>query len=106
MYDWSIADFGVSLRVSDHTNKSNAVVGTPLFMPPESLNGKDAGAMVDIWSLGITAIEMIDGNPPYHEEHVMRVCIPPIHIHMRAASVLHYHSEILLGTNCSERFLM
>ena len=63
----------MSLRVSDHTNKNNAVLGTPLFMSPESLNGQDAGAKADIWSLGITAIEMIDGNPPYHDEHVMRV---------------------------------
>eukprot|EP01094_Clydonella_sp_ATCC50884_P021002 TRINITY_DN4500_c0_g1_i1.p1 TRINITY_DN4500_c0_g1~~TRINITY_DN4500_c0_g1_i1.p1 ORF type:complete len:582 (+),score=119.75 TRINITY_DN4500_c0_g1_i1:227-1972(+) len=72
-----IADFGVSYK-GDKTlsNKGGAsVVGTPLFMSPQALNCCDSGWSSDIWSLGVTAIEMIDGNPPYHDEHVMRAML-------------------------------
>lgn len=54
------------------------MVGTPLFMSPEALEATEiCDSSSDIWSLGITAIEMVDEYPPYYEEHVMRVSYRP-----------------------------
>eukprot|EP01118_Nematostelium_gracile_P019680 TRINITY_DN9217_c0_g1_i1.p1 TRINITY_DN9217_c0_g1~~TRINITY_DN9217_c0_g1_i1.p1 ORF type:complete len:549 (-),score=96.41 TRINITY_DN9217_c0_g1_i1:47-1693(-) len=80
-----LADFGVSSQLG---LEAVSVIGTPLWMAPELIQGNyredshspsdaDRGVGVDafkadIWSMGITVMEMCEGHPPHHQDNLMR----------------------------------
>lgn len=67
-----IADFGVSAVLSHAKEMRSTLIGTPFWMAPEVIQEYDYDAMVDIWGLGITLIEMVEGEPPHFDLHPMR----------------------------------
>ncbi|NWU94462.1 PAK3 kinase, partial [Upupa epops] len=60
-----LTDFGLSVVIPPEQNTLRSTVGTCHWMAPEVLRGTLYGPKVDIWSLGITAFEMLEGWPPY-----------------------------------------
>lgn len=67
-----VADFGVSVQLSSSVSKRRTVIGTPFWMAPEIIQESAYDGRADVWSLGITAIEMADTLPPYSDVHPMR----------------------------------
>ena len=70
--DIKLSDFGYSAQLTTEQVNRHTVVGTPCWMAPELIMGNEYDMKVDIWSLGIVAIEIADGEPPYLRENPMK----------------------------------
>lgn len=60
-----LADFGVSTQLVSTFASKESVIGTPFWMSPEILSRNKHTTKTDIWSIGITAIELAEKEPPF-----------------------------------------
>jgi len=80
-----IGDFEYAGQLTQDKPKRRTVVGTPYWMAPELIRGHDYSKKVDIWSLGIMIVELLQGEPPFMEFPPLRALflittkgIPPL----------------------------
>ena len=70
-----LSDFGISTKVKSMQGRKHTFVGSPCWMAPEVMEQRPEGydLKADIWSLGITALELAQGKPPHHNLQAMDV---------------------------------
>ncbi|XP_066190698.1 serine/threonine-protein kinase PAK 3-like [Sylvia atricapilla] len=64
-----LADFGFSAQLTPEQSRRSSMVGSTWWMAPEVVKGQLYGPKTDIWSFGIVAIEMVEGEPPYWDRN-------------------------------------
>jgi serine/threonine-protein kinase len=76
-----VADFGLArLRVSKPVNltQTGVTMGTPLYMSPEQVEGKELDPRSDLYSFGVTCYYMLTGQPPYRGETALAIAVQHI----------------------------
>ncbi len=72
--EFKLADFGIAGELQGSLLKRNTMIGTPFFLAPEVIVNEDGyGTKVDIWSFGISLLEMAEKQPPLATVDPMRV---------------------------------
>lgn len=61
-----LADFGISCQLQNTWARRNTTIGSPYWMALEVIKGEAYNSKADIWSLGITVIELAERQPPYY----------------------------------------
>lgn len=104
-----LVDFGVSSHLAATMARRNTSVGTPYWMAPEVIAceqqlDQSYDSRCDVWSIGITAIELAEGDPPLSDIHPMRALFqiprnPPPHLakpELRSIDLSNFISECLV----------
>ncbi|WP_307867750.1 serine/threonine-protein kinase [Umezawaea beigongshangensis] len=68
-----LTDFGIARNVSESTLTSRGIMlGTPAYIAPEVATGAELTTAVDLWGLGATLFDAVEGHPPFDGENVLR----------------------------------
>ncbi len=71
-----IMDFGIARSVKGKgLTGANVLIGTPEYMSPEQVDGREAGPRSDLYSLGVVLFEMLTGRLPFEGESVLSVAV-------------------------------
>ncbi len=72
-----ILDFGTAVSLDqdllDKITPTGEVIGSPCYMSPEQIMGREISPRSDIYSLGITIYEILSGKPPFHSDNMMSI---------------------------------
>ena len=105
-----IADFGYAAELSQEKLRRNTIVGTPYWMAPELIKGSKYDQRVDVWSTGIMAMEMAQGEPPYMEFPPLRALfmistkgIPPLEEPDRWSGAMNEFVSVCLSLDLKDR---
>ncbi len=92
-----LLDFGIAHQTDDgHAldawkTKTGAILGTPCYMSPEQVEGRQVDHLTDIWSFGIIACECMTGKPPFRYDSLPMlfhaICMMPMPVPSRIAPV-------------------
>ncbi|XP_063273064.1 serine/threonine-protein kinase PAK 3-like, partial [Prinia subflava] len=106
-----LTDFGLCAQLTPERSTRCTVLGSPYWVAPEVLKRKEYDTQVDIWALGIVAIEMLEGEPPYFKESPLRAQhliarnrYPPLRRPSRMSVLFHAFLHSCLDTDPSIRW--
>ncbi|RMB98287.1 hypothetical protein DUI87_25192 [Hirundo rustica rustica] len=106
-----LTDFGLCAQLTPERSTRCTVLGSPYWVAPEILKRKGYNTQVDIWALGIVAIEMMEGEPPYFEESplqaqrlIARNKYPPLRMPSRMSLLFHAFLHSCLDSDPSIRW--
>lgn len=89
-----LTDFGIAKHRHDHTLTSEgSFLGSPGYTAPERVRGEDAGSVGDLFSLGATLYEAVEGRPPFRKDIITSVVFDQPATPRRAGSL----SGLILG---------
>ena len=77
-----MADFGYAVILTCQNPARTSRVGTPCWLAPEVVKASDKkkyGSKVDVWSTGILAMELADGEPPWLREKMPKILFNIVH---------------------------
>lgn len=101
-----LTDFGLCAQLTSERRTRCTVLGSPYWVAPEILKRKEYDTQVDIWALGIVAIEMLEGEPPYFKESpvqaqrlIARNKYPPLRMPSKMSFLFHAFLHSCLDTN-------
>ncbi len=69
-FNIKLADFGFATEMNPNGDELTTACGTPGYVAPEIVSGKQYGPAVDMWSLGVIAFILVCGYPPFYDEHL------------------------------------
>jgi serine/threonine-protein kinase PpkA len=93
-----LSDFGIARTVDSATMMTNAgsIVGTPYYMSPEQLRGKEVDGRADLYSLGVVFYQMLTGKVPYTASDSLAIGIMHMTAPMPRLPGMHAHLQPLL----------
>jgi len=106
-----LADFGYTVQLTQERSMRDTTIGTPYWEAPEVITGDRYGPKVDIWSIGVMALEMAEGEPPYLDLPPLTALrliiidgIPPLHVPDAWSSEFKHYMGCCLSIATENRF--
>ncbi len=93
-----LTDFGVAKpqNAREALTQAGLVIGTPVYMSPEQINGKALDARTDIYSLGVVLYEILEGEPPYLSDDFLALALKHVQDQLPELTLSHDEFQPIL----------